>query len=457
MLDRIGHRVRGTARSRFARRLALIAVVGLGLRLVYILVLSHDLRGTGDSDYFYVLGGLIAHGHGFSDSLVYQVSGVLVPTALHPPLFPLVLAAAAKLGITSYLAQRAVVAVIGTGTIVLGGLIGRRAGGSERVGLIAAALAAVYPMLIAADGAVMSETLFGLCLAWALLAAYRLRERPGVARAAVLGAAIALTSLARAEALLLLPLLALPLALRPRAGAAARLLAAGAACFVLIAPWTVRNAVVFHRFVPISNNSGTLIAGANCGRTYHGPATGRWLIECVAETPGGTPLGNEAVSAGAFRRHGLSYAAHHAGRLPLVEAVRLLRTASLYGLGWHARNAEGRQEGMTIAGFVCFYLLLPLGIAGAVVLRRRRGPLFILASPVALAVAITLVGYGEPRFRHGAELSLVVLAAVALDAWLRQRAPAAGGPAGAGSATATPSSGALPTSRLTPSAGRSTK
>jgi 4-amino-4-deoxy-L-arabinose transferase-like glycosyltransferase len=435
MLDRIGHRVRGSARSRFARRLALIAAVGLALRLVYILLLSHDLRGTGDSDYFYVLGGLIARGHGFSDSLVYQLSGALVPTALHPPLFPLILAAAAKLGLGSYLAQRVVVALLGTGTIVLVGLLGRRAGGSERVGLIAAAMAAAYPTLIAADGAVMSETLFGLLLAWSLLAAYRLRERPGVGRAALLGAAIALTSLARAEALLLLPLVALPVALRPRDGALRRVLAAGAACFVLIAPWTVRNWVVFDRFVPISNNSGTLIAGANCDRTYSGDEVGRWVIECVAGAPGGGPLGNEAVSAAEFRRHGLHYAGDHLSRLPLVEVVRLLRTASLYQPAWQARHAEARQEGMTIAGLACFYLLLPIAAAGAVRLRRRGEPLFILAAPVVLAIAITLVGYGELRFRHGAELTLVVLASIAVDGFLRRRAGQATGARGAGSAT----------------------
>ena len=464
VLSRIGHRARGSAprpaRSRFALSLGLIAAAGLAVRLVYVLVLSPDLRGTGDSDYFYVLGGLIADGHGFSDSLIYQRTGELVPTALHPPLFPLLLAAAAEVGLNSYRAQRVVVCLVGAATIVLIGLLARRIAG-PRAGLIAAALAALYPMLITADGAVMSESLFGLLLAAAMLAAYRLAEQPTTARAAVLGALIALAALARAEALLLLPLIVLPLALRPREGALRRLVVAGLACVLVIAPWTIRNWVEFDRFVPVSNNSGTLLAGANCDRTYSGEEIGRWVIDCVAEAPSGPILRSEAISAGVFRRHGLEYARDHAAELPGVSAVRLLRTASLYQPGWHARHAEGRERTMTFAGFVAFWLLAPVAVAGAVILRRRGQSLLVLAAPVVLALAITLIGYGEPRFRHGAELSVVVLAAVAIDRLARRQraAPSALGDAGAGSAGSAVASpgdrGGLPNRRLRLSAGRS--
>ena len=51
---------------------------------------------------------------------------------------------------------------------MLVGLLGRRAGG-ERLGLLAAGLCAVYPLMIAVDGALMSETLYGPLIAVALL------------------------------------------------------------------------------------------------------------------------------------------------------------------------------------------------------------------------------------------------------------------------------------------------
>ncbi len=59
-------------------------------------------------------------------------------------------------------------------------LIGKRIGG-ERVGLIAAAaIAALYPLFVAADGAPMSESLYGLLIAASLLVALMLRERHSV-------------------------------------------------------------------------------------------------------------------------------------------------------------------------------------------------------------------------------------------------------------------------------------
>ena len=48
-------------------------------------------------------------------------------------------------------------------------------------------------------------------------------------------------------------------------------------------------------------------------------------------------------------------------------------------------------------------------------LRRRRFPLLILLAPFITVTVTTLLAYGQIRFRHSAELSLVVLAAVALD------------------------------------------
>src|SRR3989442_3548929 len=144
------------------------------------------------------------------------------------------------------LPQRAWGALFGLGTIVLIGLIARRLGG-PRAGLIAAGIAAVYPVLVAADGAMMSETLYGLLIAAALLTALRLLDRePGPPLAAALGALIGLATLTRAEALLLLPLLAWPVAARAQAR---RLLLAGVtsvACLLWISPWVVRYSDTFH-------------------------------------------------------------------------------------------------------------------------------------------------------------------------------------------------------------------
>ena len=138
------------------------------------------------------------------------------------------------------MAHRALGIPIGAVTIVLVGLLGRRAGG-DRVGLIAAAICAAYPLMVATDAALMSETLYGALVAGTLLAAWRLLDRPALPIALGTGALIGLAALTRSEALLLVPLLAWPVAYRGGAGWPLRAAAATAACVLVIAPWTIRN------------------------------------------------------------------------------------------------------------------------------------------------------------------------------------------------------------------------
>jgi hypothetical protein len=70
-----------------------------------------------------------------------------------------------------------------------------------------------------------------------------------------------------------------------------------------------------------------------------------------------------------------------------------------------------------------FYLLLPIAIAGAVVLRLRRVKVYPLLAQAALATFVAATTFGVTRYRAGAELGLVLLAAVAVDALLQRWRP----------------------------------
>ncbi len=100
--------------------------------------------------------------------------------------------------------------VTGTITVVGPGLLGRSLGG-QRIGLVAASLAAVYPLLIVPDGALLSETLYGAALILVLAAALVPIRRPSQRSAAGLGSAVGLATLVRSEAIGLVALLAVPL------------------------------------------------------------------------------------------------------------------------------------------------------------------------------------------------------------------------------------------------------
>src|SRR5256714_13304889 len=117
----------------------------------------------------------------------------------------------------------------------------------------------------------MSESLYGLLVAVAVLAALRFLDAPSATRAALLGAAIGLAALTRSEGLFLLVLL-VPFVVRRAAVLPLRhfLIAVGAAALVVL-PWSIRTSLVFHRPVAISNGDGAVLAGANTHSTYYRP------------------------------------------------------------------------------------------------------------------------------------------------------------------------------------------
>ncbi|MGZ6641111.1 MAG: ArnT family glycosyltransferase [Solirubrobacteraceae bacterium] len=400
---------------RFGRALGLIAAVGLALRLVYALALVKSKPLLGDALEFHLQANLLADGKGYVQPFVYQATGQLHASADKPPLYPSLEALVSLLGGRSAAWHHLVGVAAGTATVVVVGLIGRRVAG-PRAGLIAVGIAAVYPLMIAADGSLRSESVYALALSLALLAALRFRAAPGVGRGAVLGVAIAAAALTRGEALLLLVLLVVPLAWhRPRAG-----LVAAAACALVLAPWLVRCWVAFDQPVLISTNVGGLLAGANCPTTYAGSLLGQWDYRCL---PKRLPV-NEAVAATRLRDQGLRYARDHAGRLPVVIAARVGRSFELYRPHQQATQEaffEGRDLTVEEVGVALYYVLALLAIAGAVILRRRGGPWWVLAAPVGLVVFVTVISYGFTRFRVGAEPAIVLLAAVAIDAAAARR------------------------------------
>lgn len=396
--------------STFAGRLAAVAALGLVLRAVYLYGPARHVVGIGDWWFYHWQPGLIVNGHGFSDPWQVLATHTYRPSASHPPLYSILLSGLYVLGGHGALVQRSLGLVLGTVTLVLVGLLGRRAGG-ERLGVVAALLYAVYPVMIAVDGDLMSEVLYGPLIAGMLLAAFALYDHPSTRRAIILGALIGLASLTRTEALLFVPFLLGPVAWRARPTGRSRGALAGVgllACVVVLAPWLIRNESAFGRFVLISTNNQTVIAGANCDQTYHGVNMGGWDITCIARRT----RSNEAAQAAIWQRQGLSYAAHHLGRVPVVILIRELRVWDLWQPRRQARTfAEGQQTDVAQAGVAAFWLFAVIAVAGVLALRRRPPALLILLSPAVVVGVATAIGYGVPRLRDAFDVALPVLTA----------------------------------------------
>ncbi len=406
--------------DRFLLGLGLIAVLALAVRIAFAVVVDPQVPEISDASAYHLLGRHLAEGRGYIRPFDLTILGEVRTTAEYPPLLPALLALAGLVGIDSVDGQQLVLCVVGTATVVVVGLLGRRVGGPT-VGLVAAALAACYPMLFQSDAILMPETPFALLVASSLLLAHRAAAEPDLLRFALAGGTIGLAALTRAEGLLLAPLLLVPLALRARGTTGRRrlglALAGLAAATLVVAPWTIRNAIRFDgALVPVSNNLGTALDGANCDRTWMSSQTGLWLYDCF----GGFDLSeqDEAEAASFHRARGLRYVEDNLGRLPVVLAVREARTFGLYDVDQQVlvESFEGRSERWQRLGTQTWWALAPLALVGAVLLVRRRASIWPVASTYVLVVATTAVTYGNQRFRVAAEPATVVLAAVALVA-----------------------------------------
>jgi 4-amino-4-deoxy-L-arabinose transferase-like glycosyltransferase len=423
------------ATRRFALALAAVALIGLGVRIAFIVVVAPKVPALGDASAYHLLADHLARTGGYIRPFDNLLLHLQRPTAEYPPLFPALLSLPARLGARSVEQQRIFMAFVGAGTVALVGLLGRRVA-SPATGLVAAALAAVYPMLFLGEATLMAESLYVALVTLVLLGAYRAFDEPKPMRFVVLGAAIGLATLTRAEGVLLGVMVTIPLGfllrnLTSRERIVRVAIALGVAA-VVVTPWTIRNALRFHTFVPVSNNVATLIDGANCDATYGGAQIGLWretfsqlgnsaraLPQAQACFEGfdiRDPHFDEAKAASADTHAGLSYARHHLGSLPKVATVRVLRTWGLYAPGQQVsfESLEGRPRVWQMRGTLMYWVLAPLAVVGAVLMWRRRRllwPLFATALTVTVTAAST---YGQQRFRIAAEPAILVLAAVTI-------------------------------------------
>jgi hypothetical protein len=433
---------------KFGRALLCIMLLGLGVRVAYVAI---DQRGpchtttadgraasypskctTGDQTFYNSAANGLAEGHGFTAPLwnITHPGQKAPPAADHPPAAIVVFAGvswAAEHPPLSWIAgdsidanvreQRYAMAILGTLLIGLIGLLGRQIGG-DKVGLIAALIAALSPNIWMNDGLVMSETVTSVIVVAALYVAVTSLREPTPMRVAILGALCGLAALARAELILFVPLLAIPIAWH-KPNRWRRVLTSVLAAVIVITPWVAYNESRFKDPTFISTNDGIALAGSNCAPVYSGKGIGLTTFQqgCLSDPP---PPGDQSQVAKVYRERAFHYMRTHAGRAVLVAFVRVGRTWSVFrpfDMVTFNEN-EGRPAWATRLGIFVFYPTLLFAIAGCVLLwkRRKRWFLWILLVPAIVVTLSSAATYGQTRFRAAAEPSLAVLAAVAVVA-----------------------------------------
>ena len=414
--------------GRFAGPLSGLVVGGLWLRVVAADAVSWYARRKGelcvfpDADYYWFLAGTVVRGE------PYEVVdyGDLPRFALRTPGYPLFLAACRWAFGDRTLPARLVQAALGAGCVWLVHRLAREAlPGCDRgaapgrvwaVPMIAAAWAAADPYVAVNSAFLLSEALFLPLMLLAQWGLAGLWAAPGTATRRASVRAL-LTGAATGAAVLVRPSWALytPLALavwvvaelargdRARAAGAARgaaLVAVGVA--LVMAPWWVRNARVYGRFVPTA-----VWAGASLYDGLNPRAVGDSDMRFLAD-PAFWPLGEEAQDA-ALREQAWAFARSDPGRALALAGAKAARFWSPWP------NAAGfRHPALSAFGAAVALPQFALIALGAWDRRRDPRALALLGLPLLYTFALHLVFVSSMRYRVPAAVPALGLAAVGL-------------------------------------------
>jgi 4-amino-4-deoxy-L-arabinose transferase-like glycosyltransferase len=415
----------GRPMPRFRIWLAAIVAVALVVRIGVVVATPHYQARTDAADFDRLAVALADHGH-YPDSREWAPGG---PTAFRPPLFPAALAAVYKVVGTSsaherWTAGRVLEAVLGALVAGLTCLIAARLWGPV-TGLLAGALAAIDPPLLLVGSSLLSESLFIPLVLGAVLAGIVFRSDARLRWAALSGVLVGCAALTRGNGfVLVIPLAFLVFTGRPRRSGARAPVLLLATAILTVLPWTIRNYVEFHRFVPITTEGGYALAGTYNAATQHRPGfEAVWYppleeMRALATTHPGI---NEAQVSAHLETDGLHYIEHHpasvlktaylsARRLLNIEGP-LLEEVFAYGEGYPLRLAQ--------YSVYAFWVVLALALAGALTRAARGAPAAFWWCP-ALILLSTVFFEGLTRYRSPADPFFLMLAALAIVAAARR-------------------------------------
>lgn len=415
-------------------------LLGLSLRLAFV-VLEPEAQLVGDELTWTAWGRELA-------SPEVRFSPIASRVLFYPPAYPYFIGSCLAL-FGSLAAVKAAQALLSALLIPAVGRLGARLFG-ERAGSLAAWLTAVYPDLVWFSAHFWAETLFLTLLYWALarlLDADAGRREPALAAGLLLG----LAALTREPALYFVPVAVLFLARAARTRSCA--VALGLAALATVAPWSVRNALVFDAFVPVSTFGPFNLWLGNSRESRqevyaeYARVSGRiakyrytqaraweaiaarqpwWLLEKLRdELPRFWEADSQALAH--LRRGAYGAVSGRSGRLAeALFVIPYLAALGLFALG--LARAPGSPGARLLLVFVAYYVAIHVASHGFARFRLPVLPVLLLFA----AAALTGPRSGVP-WRRGVTAAIVAgVLAWSLLPSLRERLSGAGAPPDAG-------------------------
>jgi 4-amino-4-deoxy-L-arabinose transferase-like glycosyltransferase len=408
----------GNAIRRRRGTLAAILLLALVLRLAAAVWWEQRLGerkfGFADSESYWALAERIARGetYQFGEDRAFRTPGY--PAVLSVPI------AMFGSGAAGIWAARVEAALLGV--LAVGGVwCWARMLFDDRTAALAALLAAVYPGAISASTFLLSEAPFCPLMVFTLLLWTRAEfagttgGRWGAACAA--GAVAGLATLMRPSWLLFVPFAGAMLVFRPTAWRKHLAISAFAllGLIVVMAPWWVRNAMAFSRFVPTS-----LQVGASLYDGLSTTATGGSEMSFVPQFAAAerqTPSDDETIPFEVrldrrLRDASIAWATSHPREALRLAGVKFLRMWNI----WPNEPAFSSWP-MRLVMLFSYGPLIVLAALGAWRYAPRGWPYMLCVLPAIYFTLLHTIFVSSIRYREPAMLALIVLAA----AWLNEQ------------------------------------
>jgi 4-amino-4-deoxy-L-arabinose transferase-like glycosyltransferase len=418
-----------------------LLLAALGIRLGF--VAAEPYHAINDAGTYNRMASMVARFGDYHTGTAPKsgAGGSRGPTAYFPPAFPYYLAIADLLdghengGKSAVAPERIEMAVTGTISVALVALVALEAFG-EGAALAALVLAAFYPVMIELSGTLVAENLIvslELAAAWMLLRSRRARGRRVWIWLAGTGVLTGLATLTHENAILYLIPLAIgawgaartALAGKPRPrlralGAPALLVALACAT---IAPWTIRNAVELHHFVPVADETGITLAGTYNPVSAADPQVPfKWHlfshVRSLRYLARQSNRETEVQLSNQLEAQALSYIKAHPTapvQAALDNTLRMFEAEGTYA--WHASaRALSIRPSIAEVGIIGFWVVCGLAVIGMFTRCVRRGPWWLWLMPVLWWLSVVPINVETPRFREPIDPFLILLAGCAVSA-----------------------------------------
>lgn len=334
-------------KRRFRVKRVIVGIFFVSLLVRIVFVLSYD-RYIADTEIYNALALNLTQGLG------YTIDGS-DPHVIRPPLYSFFLAAIYSVFGQSPMAVRLIQAFIGSITVILVYKLAKTISGQEKIGFISAIIACFYPELAAPAAYLQPETLITFLLTmsvWLVTESVKglaHNKRRRIIAGFLGGVFLALASLGNTIILTLPVLLLVGLLPVYRKKWVLCWAVVSLGMMVTIAPWTIRNYMVFKAFIPVAAETGSDIWTAG-ESTCPGTNEGDWnkIREWMVKTQGDTsPM--RGILQG-IRRAPINY---------------FMLCGKKFVMFWSGIPAPlAGSPGVTTALYVLHYLMLVLFVLG---------------------------------------------------------------------------------------------